>query len=160
MKYIEQYDCYVDSDGVIYWRDNSGKLHQPYWNTSPSGYVRVRIKGRTVLVHRVYALAFVPNDDPKTKTQVDHINRIKSDNRFGVDGNLRWVTASENQLNTRHSDACFDMYGLHQCDDDAAYQRAKYGMKKEAHKEYNRRNYLKHREARLEYQKQYREAHK
>ena len=42
--------------------------------------------------HRIVAKAFVPN--PEGKKFVDHINRIRDDNRAE---NLRWVTASENQ---------------------------------------------------------------
>lgn len=49
-------------------------------------------------VHRLVANAFIPNTD--NKEQIDHINRTISDNRAE---NLRWVTRSENMLNTyRH----------------------------------------------------------
>ncbi len=52
-------------------------------------YVNGRYK--TVLVHRLIALAFHPN--PLGLPQVDHINRIKSDN---CASNLRWCTWREN----------------------------------------------------------------
>lgn len=49
-------------------------------------------------VHKLVALAFIPNTD--NKEQVDHINRVITDNRSE---NLRWVTREENMLNTyRH----------------------------------------------------------
>lgn len=48
----------------------------------------------TVKVHRIVLETFLGIDDEKL--QVDHINRIKDDNRLC---NLRWVTAKENNEN-------------------------------------------------------------
>ena len=155
MKYVEEYNCFIDDDCVIYAYGKNGKLYQPKVDLSASGYPRVRIKGKTVLVHRVVALAFIPN--PDHKPWIDHINR---DRTLYAPSNLRWCTPSENQLNSDHSDKCFDTYGVHQCEDDASYQRAKYKVLKHRYKTYNRAAYLKHREQRLEYARKYREAHK
>jgi hypothetical protein len=45
------------------------------------------------LVHRLVALAFVSNDDPDKKNQVNHKNGVRGDNRAE---NLEWVSCSEN----------------------------------------------------------------
>lgn len=51
---------------------------------------------RAKTVHRLLAMAFIPN--PENKRCVDHINGIRSDNRLE---NLRWVTYKENTANMR-----------------------------------------------------------
>lgn len=56
------------------------------------GYIRIRIEGGNYRAHRLaflYIDGFTPN-------QIDHINHIRSDNRFC---NLRSVTTTENSKN-------------------------------------------------------------
>lgn len=56
--------------------------------------------GKTHMVHRLIAEAFIPN--PNSKKYIDHINTIRDDNRIE---NLRWVSAKENcnnQLTREH----------------------------------------------------------
>lgn len=62
------------------------------------GYCGVNLykggKYKLVLVHRLVADAFLPK--APGKTEVDHINTVRSDNRVE---NLRWTTRKENQNN-------------------------------------------------------------
>lgn len=72
------------------------------------GYPKVRLfqkhVGVTCVVHRLVAMAFLPN--PEGKKEVDHINTVKSDNRAE---NLKWCTAKENSNNVltrKHKSEC------------------------------------------------------
>ena len=60
-----------------------------------NGYIRVRLNGRLYLTHR---LAFLYMTGKWPKNEVDHINRIRGDNRWC---NLRDVTKSANQRNRK-----------------------------------------------------------
>jgi hypothetical protein len=57
------------------------------------GYPTVRLS-KAHNKHRLIALQFIPN--PDDLKEVDHINRIRTDNRIE---NLRWVSHSENNKN-------------------------------------------------------------
>lgn len=93
----------LDLDGYEskYYITNDGRVYSEYLGDflktfySRGGYVRVKLnygdRSKKVMVHRLVAMAFIPN--PDNKSQVDHINCNRSDNRVE---NLQWVTPKEN----------------------------------------------------------------
>ena len=59
-----------------------------------NGYLCVRLNEKTFYKHRLIAIQFIPN--PDNLPQVDHINRIRNDNRIE---NLRWCNNEQNNSN-------------------------------------------------------------
>lgn len=96
MIYLEKYKRYVDKLGNVYRYDSHKKeIIKCKLSNGPNGYliISTAINSHTI-VHRMMAEAFL-GEIPKGY-QVDHINRIRTDNRIE---NLRIVTPSENHLN-------------------------------------------------------------
>lgn len=78
----------------------SGKPYVMSEHISKVGYPAVGLKHdgktRAVHIHRLLALAFIPN--PQGKPQVNHIDGDKTNNSIN---NLEWVTDSENKYHAR-----------------------------------------------------------
>jgi len=95
---IPDYETYGIDEECIVYDLRSGKT-VPQHNDA-SGYKKVNLRNpqgdKNMAVHRACALAFIPN--PENKPEVDHINRIHTDNRLA---NLRWVNRPEQMENRK-----------------------------------------------------------
>ena len=90
-----------------------------YGSPDKDGYLRVQCKGKTYKVHRLVFEAF--KGPIPVNLVVDHINRVRDDNRIV---NIRIVTASENSRNSASYYKCGELYGIHVCDNLSMYQKA------------------------------------
>tara|TARA_R110001632_G_scaffold2424_5_gene10867 strand:- start:1003 stop:1491 length:489 start_codon:yes stop_codon:yes gene_type:complete len=94
---IEGYEDYlIYEDGRVFSKYVKRYLKH---GANKQGYLHVGLskngKKKSCSIHRIVGIHYIPN--PDNNPEVDHINKIKSDNRVE---NLRWVTKSENQQNT------------------------------------------------------------
>ncbi len=95
-KKIEGYgDRYYISNMGRLWSNVSGNF---LGAKDKDGYIKVGIRNEdgeleSTLMHRLVGKAFVPNDDPENKTEINHKNYKRDDNRAE---NLEWVTRQEN----------------------------------------------------------------
>lgn len=92
---IEGYPNYaISSDGIVLnkHRNKTVKASRNHWGYMVVG-LTVNKKRFNHQIHRLIANAFIPN--PEGKTQVNHIDGNKSNNRLE---NLEWVTPSENKI--------------------------------------------------------------
>ena len=95
MEIIDYPNYLIYDDGRIWSKKRNIFLKS---STTKKGYKNIGLckdgKGRKFQIHRLVAIHYIENLD--NKSDVDHISRIKDDNRVE---NLRWATGSENQQN-------------------------------------------------------------
>lgn len=90
-KSVENYEpLEVNEEGVVR-NKNTGKVLSKRNNNS--GYSVVNYKGVPTLVHRLVAIAFLPN--PENKPCVNHIDSVRDNNNLT---NLEWCTYQENAI--------------------------------------------------------------
>lgn len=79
----------ISHDGIC--SNTKGKILKTF---NRKGYESITIRNKKYYIHRLVAMAFIPN--PDNKPEIDHIDGNPLNNH--VD-NLRWVTRQENELN-------------------------------------------------------------
>lgn len=94
-EYLKQRLHYDHDTGVFTWVTSAvaAKAGDSAWHCAANGYVAIMINRKPYYAHRL-AWLYMTGEWPTE--QIDHINHVKSDNRFF---NLREVTHSENQRN-------------------------------------------------------------
>jgi hypothetical protein len=93
-KQITNYDNYeVSTFGNV----KNTKTNRILKSANRGGYLSIVLcknsKGQTIAIHRLVALAFI--DNPDNKSQVNHKDKIRSNNNVN---NLEWNTAIENSI--------------------------------------------------------------
>ena len=94
---IEGYPKYAIHPAGTILRIYKNKTKEMKTIKQKNGYMRIKLtnngKQKFFLVHRLLALHFIPNDDPDTKIEIDHKDRVRDNNNLN---NLEWVTHAEN----------------------------------------------------------------
>lgn len=93
---LEDFSEYgIDVEGNLWsFKYKTPKLRKPVW---VGGYLSCRVrddygKAKTLYIHKLVALAFIPCDDPSRR--VKHKNEDRSDNRLE---NIEWVANKEDK---------------------------------------------------------------
>jgi len=91
--------AYDHETGLLTWRVNKGRARAGSRAGTPDkdGYLTVKVQGVTLKVHRI---AFLLVEGEWPRGEVDHLNGVKSDNRYC---NLRLASRSENMQNERRA---------------------------------------------------------
>lgn len=102
-KAIKGYEDYLISDTGQVYSLKSEKYLKLQVDRYGYNYIQLcgELESKKLKVHRLVAQAFIPN--PENKPTVDHVNRIRSDNRVE---NLRWANYKEQVDNKDYKDLC------------------------------------------------------
>jgi len=97
-----RYRIYKNGDVIREYKNGKERLLKH--RLGNHGYYLVSLyngcKQKVFLIHRLIALLFIPNHD-LNNTTVDHVNRIRTDNRIE---NLRWLGRDGQNLNKELKD--------------------------------------------------------
>lgn len=88
-------------------KSSNAQVGQVAGSVDKRGYIVIRIDGELYKAHRLAHLYMTGEFPPD---QIDHINRIKSDNRWK---NLRLANGSQNQMNSTRNDNTSGKKGVH-----------------------------------------------
>jgi len=99
INYLRKILDYNMETGEFYWKVSKSigtKVGSRAGTINTKGYLKILIDYKKYAGHRL-AWFYVTGEMPPSNLQIDHINRVRDDNRFS---NLRLVTNKQNQENT------------------------------------------------------------
>lgn len=90
---------YITKDGKVFSElKSTGVMKERKCSINAQGYRQIAIQGKIFRIARTILKAYHPLEDYRD-FQADHINRVRTDDRFE---NLRWANPKENGHNRRN----------------------------------------------------------